>query len=170
MKVILYMAISVNGYITNGDDDSDWVSDVDWHQFDQILRESKIMVMGKRTYEYFGDDFPCEGALNVVMTHDTELLKKEATKKALFTDKSPQELISYCQDQGYSQLMLIGGQTLNTSFLQENLIDEVWLSVHPIFIGKGKRVVEETPFFKDLVFQESKILDEGLVQLRYKLK
>jgi len=34
MKVILHMAISVNGYITRGEDDSDWVSKEDWKEFD----------------------------------------------------------------------------------------------------------------------------------------
>jgi dihydrofolate reductase len=169
MKVILYMAVSVNGYITHGKDDSDWVSKEDWKEFDKLKRESGVMVMGKNTFQQFQDDFPQDGALNIVMTHDKNLLEKKINN-VFFTDKTPKELVAWVVNQGFNQLMIIGGMTLNTSFVKENLIDEVWLSVHPIFIGQGKTVVEKFDTFKKLTFLGFKELSEGLVQLRYKIK
>ncbi len=62
MKVILYMATSVNGLITKGKDDSDWVAETDWNEFDSLMRDCGFMVMGRKTYEIFGGDFPCEGS------------------------------------------------------------------------------------------------------------
>src|SRR5689334_11805472 len=97
MKVILYMATSINGYITKGEDDSDWVSEVDWEEFNALKNESGIIVMGSRTYQQFEDDFPQEGALNVVMTHNPALLSKQV-EGALFTDKTPSEVIQMAQE------------------------------------------------------------------------
>lgn len=169
MNVILYMAISVNGHITQGEDDSDWVSPTDWAEFDKLKRECKVMIMGGRTLEQFAEDFPQEGALNVVMTHNPELLKNE-TPNALYSDQSPTEILKTLEAKGFTQVMLIGGMTLNTSFMKENLIDEIWLSVHPLFIGRGKTITQELEVFKTLEFIESKELAEGLIQLRYKVK
>lgn len=50
------MATSINGYITKGSDDSDWVSEIDWKEFDKLKRESGFMVMGSHTFEQFADD------------------------------------------------------------------------------------------------------------------
>jgi len=151
MKVILYIAISINGYITQGKDDSEWVSKVDWEQFDKLKRESGVMVMGRRTYEQFGDDFPQDGALNVVMTHQQELLDKKVDG-AMFTDKTPQEVINMAEEQKFKQIMLIGGMKLVTSFMKENLVDEIWLSVHPILIGEGLTIMDKFETFKSLTF------------------
>ena len=109
MKTILYMATSINGYITNGDNDSDWVTKTDWKQFDKLLRVSGVIVMGKHTFEQFGEDFPVNGAFNIVMTHDPQLLKNSIPNKALFTDKSPKEVLALVEKKGFTQMMLIGG-------------------------------------------------------------
>ncbi len=169
MKVILYYATSINGYITHGDNDSDWVSETDWEQFNKLMKDCRIMLMGSVTYEYFGDDFPVEGALNVVMTHQPELLEKGETKEYLFTDKTPEEVIKLAEKKGFQQVMLIGGMNLVTSFMKNNLIDEIWLSVHPLFIGDGKPIIEKTEIFKELEFLGSTELSEGLIQLRYEV-
>jgi dihydrofolate reductase len=167
MKVILYMATSVNGYITIGEDDSDWVAETDWNEFYSLMKQCGIMVMGKRTYEIFGDDFPVEGAVNIVMTHDLDLLKKSSSN-AIFTNKSPEEVIALAQEKGFSQLMLIGGMTLNSAFIKNGLVDEIRLSVHPLFIGQGKSLIQPTSdFFKQLSLLGVKQLGEDLVQLRY---
>lgn len=64
--------------------------------------------------------------------------------------------------------MIIGGMTLNTCFMKENLINEVWLSIYPLFIGKGKPLTHELDIFKNPEFIGSKKLAKGLIQLRYK--
>ncbi len=163
------MAISINGLITKGEDDSDWVAETDWKEFDSLMRDCGIIVMGRRTYEVFGDDFPCEGAVNVVMTSNSELLNQKTPDDVIFTDKSPQEVIKMAEEKGFEKLMLIGGMKLNTSFFKEDLIDEIWLSVHPLLIGEGKMIMEEMSYEKKLKLLGVKELDEDLVQLRYEV-
>lgn len=169
MKVILYIATSINGYITYGLENSDWVSKVDWQEFDALKNRCKVLVMGRKTFYQVGSDFPYQGALNIVMTHNQELLRNEVSG-ALFTDKTPKEVVKMCEEKGFKELMLIGGMELNTSFLKDNLINEVWLSVHPLLIGDGLSVVQKFDYFKDLEFLESKQMDQGLVRLKYKIK
>src|SRR5438105_851815 len=93
MKTTLLMAITINGYIAGLDDDTDWVKDIE--ALNKVIVEFGVAIMGKRTY--FESDkygaFPYKGALNVVMTHDKELLAK-SVENALFTDASPREVIN----------------------------------------------------------------------------
>lgn len=170
MKVILYMAISVNGLITKGEDDSDWVAKTDWKEFDKLMKDCGIIVMGRRTYEIFGDDFPCQGVVNVVMTSRSSLLNQETPDDVVFTNKSPKEVMKTAQERGFKKLMLIGGMALNSSFLSDNLVDEVYLSVHPILIGDGKTVMDKIRYDKRCKLLGVKKLDEELVQLHYEIK
>src|SRR3989339_155058 len=169
MKVILYIATSINGYITYGLENSDWVSKIDWQEFDALKNRCGVLVMGRKTFYQAGSNFPYKGALNIVMTHNTELLRNEIAN-ALFTDRTPKEVIKLCDEKGFTEIMLVGGMELNTSFLKDNLIDEIWLSIHPLLIGDGLSLVQKFDYFKDLEFLGLKQLDQGLVQLKYKVK
>ena len=169
MKVILYMATSVNGNITSGKSDSDWVDKADWKMFHKVITDSGVMVMGSETYKQFATDFPQKGALNVVVTKKKNLLAKNI-KGVLFTNKSPKELITELSKQGYKQIALIGGETLNTSFIKENFIDEVYVDIHPLLIGKGLRLFGEiNKYFKKLKLMNVTKMDHDLVLLRYKV-
>jgi dihydrofolate reductase len=171
MKVIQYLAISVNGHITVGEDGTDWVTPQTIADFGNLNKESGIVVMGKRTYEMFGPDFPQKNCLNVVMTRDSELLRKQMDG-ALFTDKSPKGIIQLAEEKGFKRLFLVGGTQTNTTFLKDNLIDEVWINVIPVIIGHGKYLFSELSdiSIKDLELYESKPFEGGQMLLKYKIK
>jgi dihydrofolate reductase len=64
-------------------------------------------------------------------------------------------------------IWLFGGASLVTSFVNANLVDELWLAVHPLLLGGGK------PLFKGIhgripfVLKDTKTYSSGLVQLFY---
>ena len=51
MKVILYMAISTNGYIAKENDDTSWISTEEWNSYAAIIRKSGCLIVGHRTYD-----------------------------------------------------------------------------------------------------------------------
>lgn len=161
------MATSVNGSITHGKSDSDWVDKADWEMFNKTITDAGVMIMGSETYKQFADDFPQKGTLNVVATNKKELLDKKIDG-ALFTNLKPAELLNKLSNDGYEQAVLIGGQTLNTSFIEENLIDEIYIDVHPYLIGEGLKLfgsVED--YFKKLNLVDVTKLKNDLVLLHY---
>lgn len=170
MKVTLYMATSVNGNITRGKSDSDWVDKSDWEMFHKTITDAGVMIMGSETYKQFADDFPQKGALNVVVTSKKELLNKKVDG-ALFINDSPKEILKKLTKDGYKQATLIGGQTLNTSFIKENLVDEIYVDIHPYLIGDGLRLFSEIKdYFKKLKLLDVTKLKNDLVLLHYKIK
>lgn len=170
MKVIQYLATSVNGHVTVGDGGTNWVTSQTIEDFDKLNKECGVVVMGKTTYASFGSDFPQKDCLNIVMTTDKELLNKQIDG-ALFTDKSPKEVIKIAEEKGFSKLFLVGGTKTNTSFLQDNLIDEVWINIHPLIIGHGKYLFDDLQEIStvDLELFELKNFDGGQVILKYKI-
>ena len=167
MKVILYMAVTTDGFIAKKDDDTAWVSDVDWKIFTKTVKDSGCIVMGRRTYEVSGGDFPYKGAFNIVMTKDLKL--ESSNNDVVFTNKSPREVIKLAQDKGYQKLLIIGGGSVNGSFMKERLIDEVFIDVHPFVFGTGIKVFESFEGDVKLELVDSKNLDKGQVLLHYKV-
>lgn len=171
MKTILYLATSVNGHITLGNDDTDWAGSKTIDDFRKLNLECGIVVMGRRTFEMFGKDFPQPNCLNVVITTDKNLLGK-SLDGALFTDKSPKEIVEMATIKGFRKLFLVGGEKINSSFLKDNLIDQIWTNIHPLLIGNGKYLFEEINNINtvDLELLSCVSFDEQQVLLKYKVK
>jgi dihydrofolate reductase len=78
MKVILYTAITINGFIVKEKDDTSWVTETEWASFSDMIRKNGNIIIGKRTYEVMleNDEFN-RSNLNkiktVVLTNEASL-------------------------------------------------------------------------------------------------
>ena len=54
-----------------------------------------------------------------------------------FTNESPVELTTRFKSKGHKQMLVVGGPHVATSFLKEQLIDELWLTIEPKIFGTG---------------------------------
>lgn len=171
MKVIIYNAISVDGFIARDNDDTDWVCDTDWKIFSRIVKSSKAIVMGRKTYQTSGEDFPYDCDLNVVMTKNKKLVKKSKPRDGIvFRTKKLENVIEEVEKKGFKKLLIIGGGKLNGSFLKKNLVDEIIVDIHPIILGKGIKLFQGEEYDKQLKRVNVRTHNEGLVQVKYKVK
>ena len=53
--------------------------------------------------------------------------------------------------------------------MSRGLIDEFWLLVHPVVVGKGRRLFENTNEKSTLALVESRVFGSGVVALHYLL-
>lgn len=60
-----------------------------------------------------------------------------------------------------------GSATLVRSLLQDDLLDELRLLVHPVVVGSGKRLFTDGGDLKPLKFVESKTFSTGVLSLGY---
>lgn len=170
MKTILYMGISINGYIAKSDGDSEWTSEEDLKGFYEHSKSAGNIIMGKNTFHSASDYgyFPFPDAVNVIMTH--QLLENKWGDKVIVTDKSPKEVLQMLEERGFKEAFLAGGGHLNSSFMKEGLIDELYLDVEPIVFGKGIKLFADEDFEVNFEFLEVNKLNENTVQLHYKVK
>lgn len=169
MKVTIYNAISIDGYIATQDQQTDWVSETDWKQFNDLVKKSEVIVMGRNTYQT-SDIFPYDCELNIVMTSQKDFLNSNKHTNTIFTNKTPKQVVKLVEKLGYKQLLIIGGGKLNASFIKEGLVDEVIVDIHPIILGAGVKLFEAENLNVKLKKIDTTELKEGLVTIKYKIK
>jgi dihydrofolate reductase len=77
------------------------------------------------------------------------------------------EEIARLKRQPGKNIGITGSVTLVQSLLQEDLLDELGLMIHPVVVGSGKRLFEEGGDPKKLKLVESKTFSTGVVYLTY---
>ena len=167
MKVILYMAVTANGLIAKEDDDTPW-SDAVWDSYYKMARQFKAVVLGRRTYELMkrvGEFEKIGNPFTVIVT------KKDFIPNSNFViARSPKEALKILREKNFSKVLVGGGGTLNSSFMEENLIDEIFLDVEPLVFGKGIKLFSGGDFEARLELIKVKNISPNEIQLHYKVK
>ncbi|MSR84855.1 dihydrofolate reductase [Candidatus Uhrbacteria bacterium] len=169
MKTVLYMGMSVNGFIAKKDGNSQWTSEEDLKGFFEHSKSAGNIIMGKNTYLEalrYGY-FPFPEALNIIVSH--EPIKNTWNDRVLTTDKPPQEILRLLEARGFTTAFLAGGGQLNRSFIKEKLIDEIYIDVEPFVFGQGIPIFAEGDFAVDLELLEVKKINIHTIQLHYQV-
>jgi dihydrofolate reductase len=66
-------------------------------------------------------------------------------------------------------IWLFGGASLYDALMEAWLVDELWMSVHPILLGSGKPLFCGQKGRRMLRLLESKTYETGLVSIRYSI-
>ena len=170
MKVVLYMAITANGYIAKEDGDTSWVSDSDWGRFIELTKKFRNMVIGRKTYEAMLKEgqFPLADCHNIVMT--SRDIENKWGEKVIFTNESPREVMKLVEETGCADVLLAGGGHLNGSFMAKGLVDEIYLTIEPIVFGKGIKLFSDTDFENKLELADPPKAEGNEIQLHYRVK
>ncbi len=166
MKTILYMATTANGYVARKNDETPW-SDEEWESFKEKVSEIGNIIIGRRTYDIMKEakDFQEIGnPFTVVLTRK----KRENSENFAFVD-SPQKALELLKEKGFSKTLIAGGRMLNSSFLKENLIDEVYLDIEPFIFCEGIKLFQDYKLEKKLKLLGTKQIGKNTIQLHYKI-
>ena len=166
MKVILYMAISLNGMIAKSDDDTSWISKEEWDSYSLAVRSAGNLIVGHRTYNILTkqpefSEFK-DVKLVVVAQEDFQTL----TKTHLVAH-SPKEALKLLSD--FEQVVVAGGGTLNASFVAENLVDEICIDIEPIILGNGIPLFRDKDFERNLKLVGQRKISDNELQLHYEV-
>ncbi|QUQ71256.1 dihydrofolate reductase family protein [Kutzneria sp. CA-103260] len=63
--------------------------------------------------------------------------------------------------------MVVGGPDLARTFRDLDLIDEYWIYVHPVLIGRGHPMFQPTDARSSLTLADTRSFGNGVVRLRY---
>jgi len=163
------MGISINGYIAKSDGNSEWTSKEDLQGFYGQSKKTGNIVMGKNTYKAASQYgyFPFPDAVNVVVSH--EAIENKWGENIIITDGSPEGILKLLEKKGFETAFLAGGGQLNSSFAREHLIDEIYIDVEPLAIGKGTPIFAESDFELELKLIDVRKLNSDTVQLHYEV-
>jgi dihydrofolate reductase len=163
MKIILVMAITLDGKIAKDKQHfPNWTSREDKQFFAQISKKHKVVIFGENTFDTFKK--PLKERLNVVFAKE----KKEKIENVMWVSGKVKPVLNKLEKLGYKSAVLGGGAFLNTLFLKEKLIDEMYISINPKIFGKGISLFSED-FDIDLKLVDIKKLNKDSFIVRYKI-
>lgn len=150
MSNIVFIATSLDGYISDKDGDLDWLQSIPNPDnldmgYVNLIDRIDALVMGRKTFEKvcsFDCDWPYSKPV-FVLSNSLKSILEGYEGKAEPIKGSLSEVIGAIHQKGYKNLYIDGGVTIQ-SFLKENLIDEMIITVIPILLGGG------TPLFGGL--------------------
>ena len=163
MKLTMLMAMTLDGKIgKNPDHFPDWTGKADKKLFVELTRKAGVVIMGSKTFDTIG--IPLPGRKNVILTRDKS--RKSEWDNLLFTDASPKEIVANLEKEGFGEAILAGGAKINSLFAEENLIDEIIVTISPKIFGTGMSLFS-SELSLELELKEMKQSDRNLVFLKY---
>ncbi|MBI2545242.1 MAG: dihydrofolate reductase family protein [Candidatus Aenigmarchaeota archaeon] len=169
MKVVLFMAQTINGMIARENYEEEFFTDETWDMFVKFSEEIGCFVIGRNTYDIYkkknSEKFSLDkvNAKRIVVSNNPKL-KLDAR---YILANSPRDALNKANKLGFRKVMVTGGGLVNSSFMKAGLIDEIIINVEPYLLGKGIRIFSEDDFEKKLKLTDVKKLKLGIIQLRY---
>jgi dihydrofolate reductase len=177
-KVAAWLFISLDGVVEaphlwqEGLMDDDMLGDI----ISQIDAEDAIL-MGRVTYQEFASfwpastDEPFASHINKTPKYvvSTTLDKAEWgnwEQPRLIKGNLAEELNKLKKKRG-KNIGISGSPTLVWSLLQDDLLDQLMLMVHPVVVSRGKRLFKEDGNLKKLQLVDSKATSRGVAILTY---
>lgn len=165
-KIILNLAVSLDGFIAGPNGEYDWCfADADYGMTN-FLASIDATVMGGKSYRLllqYGAPYP--EYTNYVFTR-TETATPYAN--VVFTDDDISEFVADLKEKEGKNIWLFGGAEIIHPLLEDDLVDELMLSVHPLLLGDGLPLFRKLNERKVFKLMDSITYPSGLVQLYYK--
>ena len=163
------MVQTINGIIARDDYEEDFISEDNWTTLKKLVEEAGGFIIGRKTYEIVKKwkdlSFDNFKAIKIIVSKN----KNIKYNKQYILAGSPEEALRVAKASGLSKILLIGGSTLNTSFIKKKLVDKIIINIEPYVLGKGIRIFSEENFESKLKLLMMKKLKSGIIQLHYKI-
>jgi dihydrofolate reductase len=171
LKSTYYAATSLDGYIADEAGGVDWLDEVKIDKtstgYDEFYSKIDGLMMGRSTYDFifdYGswpyDDLPCW----ICSSRELEVLPGCNKMEAL----DLQQAYSDAESTGVKNLWVIGGGKLVSSLIQAGLLTHIQVSVMPIVLGAGIRLVDSMPHPVQLE-QEWGRTESGFCEIMYRV-
>jgi len=177
-KVILNIAVSLDGYVASSNDTIKWLESYDnlsEYGFNDFISSVGAIIMGNRSYDigiengWFQDEPYGPSPIFVVSSKKRSedrtvgnfIFVKDGIEKAC-------ELASLAA--GDKNIYLFGGPNVVQQFINKNLLDEIHLSIAPVILGAGISLfanLEERNI--ELERTDVKSYSDGLTSIHFKV-
>lgn len=169
-KVILYIAISMDGYIAKKNDDLEFLSIIqeegEDYGYGAFIETVDTVIMGRRTYDWIMKkvaEFPHKNKQTYIITRKS----RPDIGNIRFYTRNLRNLIRELKNETGKNIFIDGGAQIVNELLKENLIEEYIISIIPVLLGSGIRLFHEGYKEQNLKLIKAEYFAKGLVQLHY---
>ena len=131
------------------------------------------LLLGRKTYEIFASYWPAHESdwpgVNSVTKYVVSHTRTDSLwDNTVFINNNVVEEIRRLKQQTGSDLQVHGSSNLIQTLLANDLVDELWLKIFPVALGKDKRLFGEGTIPAAFKLMESKIAPSGVIIASYK--
>lgn len=154
-KIVLYIAVSLDGYIATKDDSLEWLFNTEGdgdNGYSEFYETIDTIILGRRTYEWIinkeGDNFPYKNKQCYVFSSTM----RGKDKNVVFVNDNVVDFAKNLKQTDGNNIWIVGGGELLHDFVEHRLVDEWIINIAPVIIGDG------LPLFKKLNMETRLIL------------
>ena len=169
-KIILGLAVSLDGFIEGPNGEYDWCFTDQDYGLKEFFKRTDAVFMGRKSYELMlnmEEGIPGMPKMKEYIFSNTLTRVKD---DAILVSGDIATQVAAIKKEAGKDIWLFGGAGLTSSLINAQLVDELWLSVHPLLLGSGKPLFTGIDKRIHLELADSKTYSTGLVSLTYKLK
>lgn len=160
-KIILSVAVSLDGFIEGPNGEYDWCPPPSKNEMESFLDGIDSIFMGRKSFEMAGASmFP--GKACYVFSNS---LKKVKGKNTELVSGNVIEAVQAIKQQQKKNIWLFGGASLTTTFMNHHLVDEMWLGIVPVVLGQGKALFQNIQQRQHFTVMESAV-SKGYLSLK----
>jgi dihydrofolate reductase len=181
-RIVVSLSVSLDGYMEGPHRDISWhrVDDALHHHVNERLRAMSAFLMGRVTYELMTGYWPTADADPAAPAPVVEFagiwrempkyvysrtLDRVDSNATIVRDVVVEDVRARKQQPGGD--LVVGGADLAAAFRAHDLIDEYYLYVNPVILGRGKPLFAQSDTPTDLALVETRAFDNGVVMLRH---
>lgn len=180
-KLISFMVVTLDGYSEGPEGEFDWPNvDDEFNEFAiSQLNDIDTLVFGRVTYEGMASYWPTPAALEgdpavadrmntipkVVLSSTLDTADWQNTR--LVTEDAAEAITELKQRSG-KDLAIFGSATLTASLIEQGLVDELRVMVHPILLGGGKSLFAGLHRRVPVELERTIVFSSGNVLLHYR--
>lgn len=174
MKVSVYIATSLDGYIARKDDDIEWLTSFpsdssEDYGYSEFMSSIDCIVMGRNTYKKVSSfsEWPYKKPVIVISKTLKNVPIGHLDKVTIFSNEIS-DLMNIFLHKKYNRIYVDGGKTIQ-SFLNAGYITDMILTQIPILLGSGICLfgnLNQDIYLKHI---ETKSYSSGFVQTKYEI-
>lgn len=186
-NLIFFMHTSLDGFVAGLNGEMDWIL-IDDEMFDFVATmtdKADTALYGRVTFEMMQGYWPDAGNQPNASKHDREhsawynkvskiVLSKTMSEKGLdntiVIGDHLADNINKIKNQDGKNILIFGSPAASHSLLSQGLIDEFWLFVNPVLLGKGMPLFKGVTGTTRLNLIETNTFSNGVIALHYEKK
>jgi dihydrofolate reductase len=168
-KVILNLAVSLDGFIEGPNGEYDWCLTDQDYGMEEFFANTDTIFIGRKSFELIRNDAGMFPVKHIYVFSGT-LVPEPGENINVISSTNFESSVREIMESDGGDIWLFGGAELLSAFMNRRLVSELLLSIHPLILGAGR------PLFKDITDRvglnliSQKAYDSGLLQVRYELK
>lgn len=167
IMVTMIMVMTADAIITKkrGEGVSGWASIEDRTQLLKRIKSIGHILAGSTTYKNI-EKHPYQDVTFHVLTHSPS--KFEKGDKVYFHSGTVDRVLKDLEMLGIKRIALLGCTEINSQFLKEKAVDEIFLTVEPLMFGKGIHLTNSIPLNTQMILKSvTKLNRRGTLLLHY---